>query len=118
MFKLEEIGGNIIEAKFSGTMTADEFSQIREQGEDFIEKHKTIRLIVDATECEGWEDLRAVDAHVEMIKEFHPKIEKLALVASKMWQHWIARAVHTFVGVNVKTFEKDQMSEAKEWINS
>ena len=116
MFKVVQTFNNIIEVKLSGIIPAEEFNQFRKEVGVFIKEHGKIRLILDGTEFNDWKDLKAVDTHIEMIKEYHQKIERVAVLVGHMWQHWIARIVNPFIETEVRTFDKDHFDEARQWI--
>jgi energy-converting hydrogenase Eha subunit G len=51
------------------------------------------------------------------VKSHHKNVERLAVVAGHMWQHWLAALAQVFVHPKIKVFDKDQIEDAREWLN-
>ena len=77
-----------------------------------------IRVLLDLTDFHGWADLSAARTHFGFVKDHIHKVERIGVIASKHWQHWIAAVVSTFVPVEEKCFDAAEADEAKSWITA
>ncbi len=72
--------------------------------------------MVDASRFEGWDNFDAAEQHFGFVKGHHEKVERLAIVAGHMWQHWLAALARVFVHPHIKVFDKNQVGEARKWL--
>jgi len=49
-------------------------------------------------------------------KNHHQKIERIAVIATHDWQHWVISAVRMFLHPEVRADDKSQEAEALQWI--
>lgn len=107
---------NIVKAKIVGEMQAEDWDTAAPTIDQLINDYGNINLFLDATEFKGWDDLKAAKAHLSFVKNHHKKIDRVALVTGKNWQHWIAGAASVFVDAELKAFEDNQRNLAADWV--
>ena len=108
----------LIEATVTGQLRADDFGSVAPQVDKFIEQHDKVSVLLDLTGFHGWEDVAAARTHFRFIKDHHKRIERIAVVANKTWQHWIAAVIGTFISAKEKCFDANQKDEARNWLTS
>ena len=109
---------SLIEVTVTGQLRAEDFSSVAQQVDKFIEQHDKVSVLLDLTGFHGWEDVAAARTHFRFIKDHHKRIEQIAVVASKTWQHWIAAVVGTFISAKEKCFGEHQKDEARNWLTN
>ena len=116
MIKTETISSNALRVTAPEKLKADDFRQITPQIDSLISQHGKIRLLIDASGFNGWENIAAFENHAGFIKNHHQKIERIAVIATHDWQHWVIGAVRMFVHPEVRAYDKSHESEALQWI--
>jgi len=117
MLKIENITSNIVKVTVPETLKADDFQKMALQADALIQKHGKIKLLVDASQFNGWENITAFERHMRFVKSHHQKIERAALITGHTWQHWVAGIVRIFVHPEIKVYDKNQQKEAMQWLN-
>src|ERR1017187_1873622 len=112
MIMIEVISTNALRITMPERLKADDFRQIAPQIDSLISQHGQIRLLIDATGFNGWENITAFEKHAGFVKTHQQKIERLAVIAAHDWQHWLIGAVRIFVHPEVKAYDKSHESEA------
>ena len=97
-------------------LKADDFRQIAPQIDSLISKNGKIRLLIDASGFNGWENIEAFENHVGFVKNHQQKVERIAVIAAHDWQHWLIAMVRIFVHPEVRAYDKNHESEALQWI--
>ena len=117
MIKTEIISGNVLRITAPEKLKADDFRQIAPQVDSLISQHGQIRLLIDASGFNGWENISAFEKHAGFVKNHQRKIERIAVIAGHDWQHWVIGAVRMFVHPQVKAYDKSHENEALRWIS-
>lgn len=116
MIKTEIISPNALKIVVPDKLKADDFRQIAPQIDSLISQHGKIRLLIDASSFNGWENIAAFEKHAGFVKDHQQKIERIAVIAAHEWQHWLIGAVRIFVHPEVRAYDKSHASEALRWI--
>jgi hypothetical protein len=117
MIKTEVISGNVLRITAPEKLKADDFRLIASQVDSIISQHGKIRLLIDASGFNGWENIVAFEKHAGFIKTHQKKVERIAVIAGHDWQHWLIGAVRMFVHPQVKAYDKSNENEALQWIS-
>lgn len=117
MIKIEGITSNVVKVSVPETLKADDFRQFAPQADELIRQHGTLKLLLDASKFNGWENVAAFEQHMGFVKSHHQKIERAALIAGHNWQHWVASLVRMFVHPDIRAFDKNQEKEALQWLS-
>ena len=117
MIKIDNISGNIVKVLVPELLKADDFTELASQADALIRKHGTIRLLVDASDFDGWENLPAFKKHLAFVKAHQKKVERIAVIAKHNWQHWMIGIMQAFVHPDIHVFDKDEAGKALQWIS-
>jgi hypothetical protein len=117
MIKTEIISANTLKIIVAEKLKADDFRQIAPQIDSFISQHGKIRLLIDASGFNGWENIAAFENHAGFVKDHQKKIERIAVIAGHEWQHWLIGTVRIFLHPEIKAFDKSHESDALKWIS-
>ncbi len=116
MIKTEVISANCLRITVPEKLKADDFRQIAPQVDSLISVHGKIRLLIDASGFNGWENIEAFETHAGFVKNHQQKAERIAVIAGHDWQHWLIGVVRMFVHPQVRAYDKSHESEALQWI--
>lgn len=100
----------------TGKLSKDEIIQLKKDFEVFIKERGTLRVLLDATELEGWDSGSALWQEVIFDFKYLPKIDRLAMVGSKTWQKTLEAALKPFAHPTMRYFEDGQMQQAHDWL--
>src|ERR1700733_566798 len=118
MIKTEIISANALRIVVPNKLKVDDFRQIVSQIDSIMSQQGKIRLLIDASGFNGWENIAAFEKHAGFIKTHQQKIERIAVIAPHDWQHWLIGAVRVFLHPEVKAFDKSHENEAVQWITA
>lgn len=116
MIKAEVISANALKIIAPEKLNADDFPQIAPQIDSVIRQYGKIRLLIDASRCEGWENIAAFENYAKFVKNHQQKVERIAVIAGHEWQHWLIGAVRIFLHPEVRAYDKSHENEAMRWI--
>lgn len=116
MIKVENVNANVIEVKVPPTLKTNDFELITPSVDALIQQHGKIKLLVDASEFNGWDTLAAFEEHMKFAKNHHQKIACIAIIPGHMWHHWVITLIKMFVHPKIKTFDKNEKTEALQWL--
>jgi hypothetical protein len=116
MIKTEVIAPGVLKIIAPEKLNADDFSGLAPQVESIMKEKGQIRLLIDASRLEGWENIAALEKHAAFVKAHQQKVERIAIIARRDWQHWLVGAVKVFLHPEVRAFDKDDEGEALRWL--
>lgn len=116
MITFEPIKNNEARITIPEKLAADDFAQLAPQVDAFIREHGSIRLLVDATRFDGWENMQAFEKHMNFVKTHQKKVERIAIIAGHTWQHWLIGLFRIFVHPQVAVFNADETGNAQRWL--
>lgn len=116
MIKLAVVSETVVKVTAPEKLKADDFREITLQVDSILARHGKIRLLVDLSGFEGWENMEAFENHISFIKTHYQKIDRIAVVVGHEWQRWLAGAIKVFLHLNMRVFEKNHEDEALRWI--
>ena len=97
-------------------MQGGDFRQIAPQIDSIISQHGKIKLLIDASGFNGWENIEAFETHAGFIKNHQEKVERIAVITAHDWQLWLIGMIKMFVHPEVRAYDKLHESEALQWI--
>ncbi len=118
MIKTDIISTNALRIIAPDKLKADDFRQIAPQIEAIIRQYGKIRLLIDGSGFNGWENIATFENHAAFVKNHQQKVERIAVIVGHEWQDWLIGAVRVFVHPEVRTFDKSHESEALQWIEN
>ena len=116
MLKIEVISASAMKITATKKLKADDFVQIAPQIDSLISQHGQIRLLIDASEFGGWENITAFLTHAGFVKSHQQRVERIAVIVGYKWQHRLVGAGRMFVHPTVRAYEKSREVEALQWI--
>ena len=116
MLKMEVISANAVKITAPEKLKADDFLQIAPQIDSLISQHGQLRLLIDASDFGGWENISAFGNHAGFVKSHQQRVERIAVIVGYKWQHWLVGAARMFVHPTVRVYEKSREAEALQWI--
>lgn len=108
--------GDTVVGKVVGRIKASDWDAVAPLIDEKIRAHGPIKLFLDASELQGWEDLEAARAHFRFIKAHHENVERLAILADKHWLRWLAGVGRQFLNAEVRAFESNDREFAERWL--
>ena len=116
MLELLSAADSVVEVALKGTIQSSDFDQIREQVDQLVATHGTVRLLIDASDFHGWQNIQAAKTHFQFVKDHHNRVERIAVLGNHQWQYWLASVIGVFLHPEVKCFEPDQREAARAWL--
>ena len=116
MIKTEFVSSNVLKIIIPDKLKADDFLQIAPQIDSMISQYGKIRLLIDGSGFNGWENAAAFEHHARFIKTHQEKIDRIAVIASHDWQHWLIGAARIFLHPEIRAYSTNQGPEALRWI--
>jgi hypothetical protein len=116
VIKTDIISTNALRLIAPKKLKAEDFRQLRPQIDSLVSQHGKIRLLIDGSGFDGWENIAALQAHAGFIRSHQPKIERIAVIARHNWQHWVIGAVRMFLHPEVRAYDRKHDNEALQWI--
>jgi hypothetical protein len=118
MIKTEIIAPGVLKIVAPETLAADDFSELAAKVDSMMKQQDNIRLLIDASRLEGWENIAALERHAAFVKAHQQKVERIAVIARRDWQHWLVGAVKVFLHPEVRAFDKGEASQALRWLEN
>jgi hypothetical protein len=116
MIQLEVISRGVLKIVAPEKLKVDDFAELAPIVKSILEHHDKIRLFIDATRLEGWENIEALEKHAAFVKGHQRKVERIAVIARHDWQHWLVGAVKVFLHPEIRMFDKSESDEALRWV--
>ncbi len=116
MIQTEIISSKVLKIIVPKKLEADDFLQIAPQIDSIIGRYGKIRLLIDGSGFDGWANTAAFERHAAFIRTHQQKIDRIAVIASHDWQHWLIGAVRIFLHPEVRAYDTAHESEALQWI--
>ncbi len=114
---LPQNDGNLVAIRFVGKLEHEEFEQLSPILEKQIERDGgTIRLLLDLSEFEGWEDLHAIWEHFILVKTHHASVERIAVIGHADWERRLAEFADRFAVAEVGYYTPDRSEAAILWL--
>jgi hypothetical protein len=105
MITTEIISDNALRITAPEKLKADDFRQIAPQLDSMISRYGTIKLLIDASGFNGWENIAAFGNHAGFVKNHQRKVDRIAVIVAHNWQHWLIGAVRVFLHPEVRAYD-------------
>ncbi len=116
MIKSDIISANALRITLPDKLNADDFRQITPQIDSLISQYGKIRLLIDASGFNGWDNIKAFETHAGFVRDHQQKIERIAVITAHDWQHWLIGTIRIFVHPEARAYDRRQEPEALQWI--
>ncbi|MCB9914736.1 MAG: STAS/SEC14 domain-containing protein [Planctomycetes bacterium] len=109
--------GNLVALRFIGKLEHEDFDALTPILDAQIEKDGgKIRLLLDLSEFDGWEDLHALWNHFVLVKNHHKHVERIAVLGDEAWERKLAELADRFALAEVGYYTADRSAAAIEWL--
>jgi hypothetical protein len=99
-----------------GAIGDEDFEQIGNVIDPVIARKGRLEgLMVDARGFAGWDDTRALLAHMRFVHEHQPKVARIAVVGDQWWLR-AAPTMEPFFGTPIRVFDASEESAAQAWL--
>ena len=101
----------------SAPLEAADFEAVAHEIDRYLAEHDTLAgVMVFAKAFPGWLNLEAAMAHLQLIKRYHQKIKKLAVVSDNGLLAELPKIVAQLVHPVVKHFSESEYEDALSWL--
>ena len=101
----------------SAPLEAADFEAVTHEIDPYLAEHDTLAgVMIFAKAFPGWLNLEAAIAHLQLIKSYHPKIKKLAVVSDNGLLAELPKIVAQLVHPEVKHFSEAAYEDALRWL--
>ena len=111
----EENGGKILAIHTIGKLVDADYKTFVPEFGRLSGHGGRLRVLFDMTGLRGWDAHAAWDDLKFDIKHFG-KIERLAIIGTKPWQHGMATLFAPFTKATTKYFDHAEAAEARKWL--
>lgn len=109
------ISERVLHVRLNGKLTDADYQQFVPELEKLIERHGSLRLLVEMTDFHGWNAGALWDDFKVYLKHGN-EIGRIAIVGEKSWQEWMTRVSKPFLHSDVRYFDHDHAGEARQWV--
>jgi hypothetical protein len=107
---------NHVVVRATGKLTKDEIIQFGSDFEGLMRDREKVRVLLDATELDGWDSGSALWQEAKFDMKHLSDIDRLATVGAKRWQEALEAAVKPFVHPTMRYFDASEMRAAHDWL--
>jgi hypothetical protein len=118
MIKAQPIADGILKVVAPTKLQSGDFAELARQIEPIIREKGRLRLLIDASDLEGWKDLTALEEHAAFVKSHQEKVDRIAVIAAHDWQRRLISAIKVFLHPEVRLFQSCQEDDALRWLKS
>jgi len=116
--ELEKIDDKtIVTITFKDKVDKEDYDLLLPQLEGIIEKSKRVRLLIVLDDFQGWSMGAAWEDTKFGLVHFND-IEKIAIAGERKWEQLMAAFIKPFTRAAVQFFQRDQLDEARSWVQS
>ena len=116
MIRTEIISPNSLRIFVPKKLEVGDFSRIAPQVESIIHQYGKIRLLIDASQFSGWENIAAFENHASFVKTHQNSAERIAVIIAHDWQRWLIVTLRIFLHPKIKAYDQGCEREALQWI--
>jgi hypothetical protein len=114
LFELNEMDG-IAHVRPCGVLESGDFGTVTEIVDDYIERIGVLPgLLIDISECGGWQNFTAFRTHMHFIEKHHMKVARVAIVSNSKVLALFPKVADFFLQSEVKQYRS--FDEAVEWL--
>jgi hypothetical protein len=116
VIKLEIIAPGVLKIITPVKLTIDDIAELTPKVDSILKRAGKIRLLIDASRLEGWENTAALERHAAFVKARQQEVERVAVIVAHEWQHWLVGAVKVFLHPAVRVFDRADANATLKWI--
>lgn len=118
MLTIKQDETNKIKLEVSGKLQSSDLDKLAKLADESIKKHGKVRLFINSSLFEGWDDFATMQKHFRFVQEHHNYVEKLSIITGPWWQNFMLSFAKIFIHPKVKTFEVGEEEVALKWLES
>jgi len=108
--------GSVFAIRPEGQVDEGDFRLVGDAIDPLIAKKGRLDgLMVDARGFAGWDDARALLAHLRFVHDHQPKVARIAVVGDQWWLR-AAPTMETLYGTPIRVFTAGEEDAAKKWL--
>ena len=112
---LPQSSGNVVGARVGGRLGGDECKLLAARIEALIEEHKSVRLLLDVSECDHVDPTAAWEEFVMGVKHWND-LERIAIVGGAKWSQVATGTLNRLAYGEAEHFSKDELLGAWVWV--
>jgi hypothetical protein len=116
MFKIEQIAKDAIKITATQRLSAESFSEIAALADPIIGENGQIRVLIDVTALQGWENFAAFKRHLGFVASHQGFVLRLAIITSRAWQRALAKMAGLFLHPDIRAFSPRDAGAACRWL--
>ncbi len=105
--------GHIVGFKVSGDVTRDDYAALTPAVADAVDRYGSVRMLLDLTGFH-WEKVSAWGSDLRFGREFHDRIDRMAIVGDKRWEKHLASLCAPFYAKEARYFDSE--TDGWEWL--
>lgn len=114
---IEDDNTKTIEFTASGYFKREEYNDVIDQTQAFIDRHSTIKMIEVVESCDGF-DPSVIWPGIKFDFKNIRNISHVAVVSDIGWLSPLAKAAGALLSTKLRTFEISELDDAREWIKA
>jgi hypothetical protein len=112
--KIGETEGKVVGFKIIGNVTKADYEIMIPEIDAIIKKEESVSVLLDIRQLKG-EDVDALGNHFKMFRDYHKKIDKIAVIGDKSWEEWMTKLAEG-VYPKSKFFHSADVDSAWKWL--
>lgn len=112
---MEKSNGNVLGVKAIGDIRKSDYNQLTPMCERIINEFGDMRMLLDMQDFR-FEEPSAWRSDLHFGREFHNRIERVAIVGDKRWEAWLTDFCAPFYAREAKFFHSDDRDLAWDWL--
>ena len=112
---LPQSSGNVVGARVGGRLDGEECKLLAARIEALIGEHKTVRLLLDVSECDRVDPAAAWEEFVMGVKHWND-LERVAIVGGAKWSRVAASTLNRLTYGEAEHFSADELAGAWVWV--
>ena len=118
MIRAQRIAEGVLKVVAPTKLQSGDFAELAREIEPIIRQSGQLRLLIDASDLEGWKDLTALEEHAAFVKSHQDKVDRIAVIAAHDWQRWLIGVIKVFLHPEMRLFQNGHEDEALRWLKS
>lgn len=113
--KLSESSGKVVGYKIVGKLAPSDYGKLEPEVKALVKKEGSIRLLFDMAGYKG-ETAQGWIADYKFGREFHDKVEKMAVVGDTTWEKWLTQLTKVVCATYARFLQSADISKAWAWL--
>lgn len=106
-----------VRVQLLGKLEPSAYAGVNEELDRWLSTRDRMRLVLDLREFDGWQGLGGLGEHLELVREYRRRPERVAVVGEAAWQRLAAPVMSKFIRAEVKYFPSADFEAASTWVN-